>query len=77
MLDLLMLLIALGCGVYALLSKDMFASVIALGAVGIAATAYFFILQAPDVAIAQAAVGGGFIPLVYVIAISKTKRREE
>lgn len=37
-----------------------------------AATIYFFV-QAPDLALAEIAVGCAFIPLIYVIAIGKLK----
>ncbi len=70
-------LIVMGSCLYALWSKDMLASTIALGAAGLAATAYFLVLHAPDVAIAEAAVGAGIVPLIMLVAISKTSRYEK
>jgi len=77
MIDLLMILVVMAASAYALWSKDLVASVLGLGVAGAASTAYFFILQAPDVAMAEAAVGVGLIPLIFFIAISKTQRFEE
>ena len=70
-------LLVLGSSLYALTSKDLLASAIALGVAGLGETAYFLVLQAPDVAMAEAAVGAGVVPLILVVAISRTKRQEE
>jgi uncharacterized MnhB-related membrane protein len=70
-------LLVLGSSLYALWSKDLLACAIALGVAGLGATAYFLVLQAPDVAMAEAAVGAGVVPLILVVAISRTKRQEE
>ena len=37
----------------------------------------FYILQAPDVAISQAAIGAGLTTAIFIIAIRSTKRYEE
>ncbi len=70
-------LLVLGGSLYALWSKDMLASAIALAVSGLGATAYFLILHAPDVAMAEAAVGAGIVPLILVVTISKTERNEK
>lgn len=61
---------------YAIYTKDMLASAVALGIAGLGATLYFLALQAPDVAMAEAAVGAGIVPLILVVALSKTERHE-
>ena len=70
-------LIILGSSLYAIWTRDMLASAIALGVSGLAATAYFLVLQAPDVAMAEAAVGAGIVPLILIVTISKTERNEK
>ncbi len=62
---------------YAVWTKDMLSSAIALGVAGFAAAMYFLALQAPDVAIAQAAVGAGVVPLILIVTITKTQRNEK
>jgi energy-converting hydrogenase B subunit D len=57
-------------------SRDLLVSVILLGAMSLLLSAEFYILQAPDVAIAEAAIGAGFATAVYVMAINKTRRWE-
>ncbi len=37
----------------------------------------FYMLQAPDIAITEAVVNAGVATVLYVVAISKTKREEE
>ena len=48
-------------------------SIIALGIAGLFMTLEFIILQAPDVAIAEAAVGGVLVPLMFVATLKKIK----
>ena len=61
----------------ALLSKDLLASVILLGIMSLLLSTEFYLLQAPDVAIAEAAIGAGLTSALYIMAISKTDRRED
>lgn len=60
----------------ALRSKDLLVSVVYLAAMSLMLAIEFYILQAPDVAIAEAAVGAGLSTAVYIIAIKKTKYLE-
>jgi uncharacterized MnhB-related membrane protein len=58
-------------------SKDLLFSVIFLAVVSMALAVVFLLLQAPDIAITEAAVNAGLTTLIYVIAIRKTRRLEE
>ncbi len=72
-------LILTGIAISAILvikSKDLFASVIYLAATSLMLAVEFYILQAPDVAIAEAVVGAGMSTAIYIIAIHKTNRFE-
>lgn len=46
-------------------------SIIALGIAGFFMTFEFIILQAPDVAIAEAAVGAVLVPVMFIAALKK------
>jgi len=61
----------------ALLKKDLMSSVIFMAAMCLLLSVEFYLLQAPDVAIAEAAIGAGLTTAVYVIAINKTNRWED
>jgi len=56
--------------------KDLLYAVIVLTGASITLAVIFFMLQAPDIAITQAAVGAGITTVLFVIAISRTKREE-
>jgi energy-converting hydrogenase B subunit D len=57
--------------------KDLLAAVVALAAMSLLLSLEFYILQAPDVAIAEAGVGACLTTAIFVIAIRATKRTEE
>ncbi|MEA3559010.1 MAG: DUF4040 domain-containing protein [Candidatus Thermoplasmatota archaeon] len=57
--------------------KDLVSATIALAACSLLVSLEFFILQAPDVAIAEAAVGAGLTTAILIFAIKGTRRREE
>lgn len=57
--------------------KDLVSAAVALAAASLLLSLEFFILQAPDVAIAEAAVGAGLTTAIYIFAIKGTRRREE
>jgi uncharacterized MnhB-related membrane protein len=54
---------------FALWFKDLISSVISLAAFSVMTALEFYILQAPDVAIAEAAIGAGLSTTIYIIAI--------
>jgi len=57
--------------------KDLLSSVIALAAASLLVALEFYLLQAPDVAIAEAGIGAALTTAIYVIAIRRTARKEE
>ena len=77
LLNILILLGAVISAVLAVTCEKMLSSVLALGAAGTFIALEFLILQAPDVAIAEASVGAVLSTVIFVIAIRKTTRRED
>lgn len=63
--------------VFAIYLKDLIAAAIAVAAMSLLLSLEFFILQAPDVAIAEAGVGACLTTALFVIAIKSTKRMED
>lgn len=57
--------------------KDLINAAIAAGFVSLMTAVLFYFLQAPDVAMAEAAVGAALIPAIFLIAIRRTRRHEE
>jgi len=56
--------------------KDLISAAIALGASSLLLSLQFFILRAPDVAIAEAAVGAALTTAIFIFAIRSTEREE-
>jgi energy-converting hydrogenase B subunit D len=56
--------------------KDLLAAAVAAGLFSFLISLEFYILQAPDVAISQAAIGAGLTTAIFIIAIRATGRFE-
>ena len=57
--------------------RDLLAAAVAAGLFSFLLSLEFYVLQAPDVAIAEAAVGAGLTTAIFIIAIRGTKRYED
>ena len=57
--------------------KKPLSAVIALGVTGAFAALEFILLEAPDVAISEAAVGAVLSTAIFIIAVKKTTKTEE
>lgn len=75
-LNLVVLLGAVVSAVVAVQAKRLIDSIIALAAAGSFIAVEFLFLQAPDVAIAEAAVGAVLGTVLYVIALRRIMRKE-
>jgi energy-converting hydrogenase B subunit D len=73
----LVVLLMVIASLVAVLLRDLLAAAIALAAMSLLLSLEFFLLQAPDVAIAQAGVGACLTTAIVIIAIKGTKRVEE
>jgi len=62
--------------IYAVMAKDLIAAVLGLAVMSLLLSLEFYLLQAPDVAIAEASIGAGLTTAIFVIAIRSTKRME-
>jgi len=71
-----LVLIAVG-GALTVWFKDLISSVLALAAASLLVALEFYMLQAPDVAIAEAGIGAALTTAIYVIAVRRTRRKEE
>jgi len=62
------------CALLVAIFRDLIAAVISLAAMSLLLALEFYLLQAPDVAIAEAAIGAAITAAVYILAIRATKR---
>ena len=72
-----LLLVLIGAAVYAVHQRDLLYAVIATGVISLVLTALFLILQAPDVALTEAAIGVALTTIIFIITIRNTVRYED
>jgi uncharacterized MnhB-related membrane protein len=73
----LFLLLLVISAVFSIASKNLLCSVIFMSLFNLFMVIIFLLLQAPDVAMAEAVVGMGFTTALFIITISKTKEEEK
>lgn len=73
----IVLILTVAASLIAVLLRDLVAAAIALAAMSLLLSLQFFLLQAPDVAIAQAGVGACLSTAILIVAIKGTRRMEE
>ncbi|MFD3157447.1 Na(+)/H(+) antiporter subunit B [Haloimpatiens sp. FM7330] len=64
-------------GLCTVLIDDIVPCVISMAVVGTFVAIEFLILRAPDVAIAEGAVGAILTPIIFIITLSKTKDKNK
>jgi len=62
------------CALLVAIFKSLISAVISLAAMSLLLALEFYLLQAPDVAIAEAGVGAAISVAIYILAIKATKR---
>ena len=75
--QLILIFIIIILAVAAVIFKDLINAVVVSAAVSLITSILFYFLQAPDVAMAEAAIGAGLTTAIFIIAIRKTERYEK
>jgi len=75
-LDLLLLLYLVVCAIEVMRTDDLLSAVILFSSYSMVMAIVWQQLNAPDIAITEAAVGAGITSMLFVAAISKTSRWE-
>ncbi|MCK5521121.1 MAG: DUF4040 domain-containing protein [Candidatus Marinimicrobia bacterium] len=70
-------IIMLASAVFAIMQKDLLLAVLGTSVISLMLSILFFILQAPDVALTEAAIGVALSTIIFIISIKKTTRMEE
>ncbi len=76
-LDLLLLLYLVVCAIAVMRTDDLLSAVIIFSSYSLVMAIVWQQLNAPDIAITEAAVGAGITTMLFVAAISKTSRWEK
>lgn len=75
-LHLVILLGIIACALFTAATKDLLYATIALAVLSVLLALEFFLLRAPDVAIAEAAIGAAVTTALFIIVIRATRRVE-
>ncbi len=76
-MTIILLILIVSLALYTLSSPDLLHGVIAMSAISLLSAILFYILQAPDVAITEAAVGAGVSTVIFVWALRHSQRKDE
>lgn len=73
----LLLILIILLAVFTLRARDLLHGVIAMSAISLLCAILFYLLQAPDVAITEAAVGAGVSTVIFVWALRHSTREDD
>ena len=76
-LILFLLLLMIGAAVYSVFQKDLLYAVIGTGLISLVLSILFLVLQAPDVALTEAAIRMALTTIIFIITIRNTVRHED
>ncbi len=71
------LLIIVVAGYYSIRVSNLLFSVVALAALSLLLSLEFYLLKAPDVAIAEAGIGAALTTAIYILAIYQIEKRDK
>ena len=74
---LLLLIFMIGCAIAVALTRDLLTAVIVFMGQGLAMSMLWILLEAPDLAIPEAAVGVGISTLLFFVALKKIHAIDE
>ncbi len=72
-----LLALMVGAAIYSIVQKDLLYAVIGTGVISLVLSVLFLILQAPDVALTEAAIGVALTTIIFIITIRNTVRYED
>lgn len=73
-LEAVLLAFVLACALAAALVEDVMGSILAFAAYSLGISIIWVVLQAPDVALTEAAVGAGVMTILFLLAVANTVR---
>ncbi len=74
--QIVLLLLIISSALYAIKTRDLLVATVSLASMSLLLSLEFYILEAPDVAIAEAGIGAGLTTAIYILAIKRTERTE-
>lgn len=77
LINFLLLVFLITCAIIVARTRDLLSAVIVFGAYSMGMAIIWQQLHSPDIAITEAAIGAGATSLLFLAAISRTRRYEE
>ena len=71
-----LLLLMIAAAIYSIRQKDLLYATLATGIISLVLSILFYLLQAPDVALTEAAIGVALTTIIFLITIRNTVRYE-
>jgi len=72
-----LLILMIGAAIYSIVQRDLLYAVIGTGVISLILSVLFLLLQAPDVALTEAAIGVALTTIIFIITIRNTVRFEK
>jgi len=72
-----LIILTVGAAIYAVVAKNLLYAVVSTGLISLGLSMFFFILQAPDVALTEAAIGVALTTIIFIITIRNTTKYED
>lgn len=72
-----LLLLIIAAAIYAVRQKDLLFATLATGIISLILSVLYFLLQAPDVALTEAAIGVALTTIIFIITVRNTVRMED
>jgi uncharacterized MnhB-related membrane protein len=73
----IIVILTIGSAIYAVVTKNLLYAVVSTGLISLGLSLFFFILQAPDVALTEAAIGVALTTIIFIITIRNTTQYED
>ncbi len=70
-------IILVGAAIFAVVKRDLILATVATSVISLILSIFYFILQAPDVALTEAAIGVALTTIIFIVTIRNTKRFED
>ena len=70
-------ILLVAAAVYAVTKRDLIVATVATSVISLILSLFYFLLQAPDVALTEAAIGVALTTIIFVVTIKNTKRFED
>ncbi len=70
-------IVLIAAALFAVHKRDLVVATVATSVISLVLSLFYFLLQAPDVALTEAAIGVALTTIIFIVTIRNTKRFED